>query len=85
MAVRLSHDLARVAEDVGLSSFISLVAHRATALQQAVTPRAAALGIPPAVTLTYTNMAYSTGFDNWLYGTAAGSLPLSSPPVIILL
>ena len=72
----LEHDVANFKDDAGLRAFVSSVQQAATLFHRAALPRAPP-SIPASVTLTVTNFAYSSGFDNWLTFTrAALTLPV---------
>ena len=71
------HDLALVRNDTLLSAFVTAVAVAARAQQRRSLPLAPA-NLPPAVTFTYSNYAYASGFDNWLHGVESA---LSTPVV----
>ena len=72
----LEHDVANFKDDAGLRAFVSSVQQAATLFHRAALPRAPP-SIPASVTLTVTNFAYASGFDNWLTFTrAALTLPV---------
>jgi hypothetical protein len=71
------HDLGNVHNDTLLSAFVTAVAAVARAQQRRSLPLAPA-NFPPAVTFTYSNYAYASGFDNWLHGVESA---LSTPVV----
>lgn len=70
------HDLGHIHNDSSLSSFIDAVAAKARAQLRRELPLAPQQ-LAPSVTFTYSNIAYSTGFDNWIYcATTALTTPV---------
>ena len=73
----MQHNLANATDDAGLSAWTMSVHADALRLQRRLLPLAPP-DHPPAVTLTVTNSAYESGFDNWLAATRAA---LTTPAV----
>ena len=69
--LHLSHDLGNIENDTSLAAFVAAAAAKAHERQRLQLPLATPRTLTPAVTFTYSNFAYESGFANWLFCTAA--------------